>query len=112
MVEQVKGVWLRNFLKSRIWFLGMIIITLTACGGGGGGEAATPAPSGVCDAACVAKAAADKAAADAAAATAAAAAKAAADAAAAAAATAAAAKFTIGLGIPKEMDIVRVKEDI
>jgi len=100
MVEQVKGVWLRNFLKSRIWFLGMIIITLTACGGGGG-DAATPAPSGVCDAACVAKAAADKAAADAAAATAA-----------AAAATAAAAKFTIGLGIPKEMDIVRVKEDI
>jgi hypothetical protein len=97
MVEQVKGVWLRNFLKSRIWFLGMIIITLTACGGGGG-DAATPAPSGVCDAACVAKAAADKAAADAAAAT--------------AAAAAAAAKFTIGLGIPKEMDIVRVKEDI
>jgi hypothetical protein len=104
MVEQVKGVWLRNFLKSRIWFLGMIIITLTACGGGGG-DAATPAPSGVCDAACVAKAAADKAAADAAAATAAAAA-------ATAAAAAAAAKFTIGLGIPKEMDIVRVKEDI
>ena len=104
MVEQVKGVWLRNFLKSRIWFLGMIIITLTACGGGGG-DAATPAPSGVCDAACVAKAAADKAAADAAAATAAAAA-------ATAAAAAAAAKFTIGLGIPKEMDVVRVQEDI
>jgi hypothetical protein len=111
MVEQVKGVWLRNFLKSRIWFLGMIIITLTACGGGGG-DAATPAPSGVCDAACVAKAAADKAAADAAAATAAAAAATAAAAAATAAAAAAAAKFTIGLGIPKEMDIVRVKEDI
>ncbi len=100
MVEQVKGVWLRNFLKSRIWFLGMIIITLTACGGGGG-DAATPAPSGVCDAACVAKAAADKAARDAA------------DTVARdAAAAAAAAKFTIGLGIPKEMDIVRVKEDI
>lgn len=96
MVEQVKDLWLRNFLKSRIWFLGIIIITLTACGGGGGGDAATPAPSGVCDAACVAKAAADKAAADAAAATAA----------------AAAAKFTIGLGIPKEMDVVRVQEDI
>ena len=103
MVEQVKDLWLRNFLKSRIWFLGIIIITLTACGGGGGGDAATPAPSGVCDAACVAKAAADKAAADAATA---AAAKAAADAA------AAAAKFTIGLGIPKEMDVVRVQEDI
>ena len=109
MVEQVKNLWLRNFLKSRIWFLGIIIITLTACGGGGGGDAATPAPSGVCDAACVAKAAADKAAADAAAA---AAVKAAADAAAAAADAAAAAKFTIGLGIPKEMDVVRVQEDI
>ena len=94
MVEKVKDLWLRNFLKSRIWFLGMIIITLTACGGGGG-DAATPAPSGVCDAACVAKAAADKAAADAAAADA-----------------AAAAKFTIGLCIPKEMDVVRVQEDI
>jgi hypothetical protein len=102
MVEQVKGFWLRNFLKSKLCLLGILIITLAACGGGGyGGDAETPAPSGYCDAACVAKAAADEAAATAAAATAAAAAEA-----------AAAAKFTIGLGIPKEMDVVRVQEDI
>ena len=99
MVEQVKGFWLRNFLKSKLCLLGILIITLAACGGGGyGGDAETPAPSGYCDAACVAKAAADEAAAAAAAT--------------AAAEAAAAAKFTIGLGIPKEMDVVRVQEDI
>jgi hypothetical protein len=110
MVEQVKGFWLRNFLKSKLCLLGILIITLAACGGGGyGGDAETPAPSGYCDAACVAKAAADEAAATAAATAAAAAAAAAAT---AAAEAAAAAKFTIGLGIPKEMDVVRVQEDI
>ena len=100
-------------MKSKLCLLGILIITLAACGGGGyGGDAETPAPSGYCDAACVAKAAADEAAAAAAATAAAAAATAAAAAATAAAEAAAAAKFTIGLGIPKEMDVVRVQEDI
>lgn len=38
MVDRVKGFWLRNFLKSKVWLLGILVFVIAACGGGGGGE--------------------------------------------------------------------------
>ena len=100
IVDRVKGSWLRNFLKSKVWLLGILVFVIAACGGGGGADAVTPTPA-------------DTSAADAAAATAAAEAAAAATAAAEAAAAAAAAKLAVpGLVVPKELDVVRVMEDI
>ena len=47
MSEQIKGFWLKNLLKGKVWILGALVIILNvACGGGGGGDAATPTPVG------------------------------------------------------------------
>ena len=90
MVDRVKGSWLRNFLKSKVWLLGILVFVIAACGGGGGADAVTPTPA-------------DTSAADAAAAAAATA---------AAEAAAAALLAVPGLVVPKELDVVRVMEDI
>ena len=37
MSEQVKGFWLKNLLKGKVWILGLFVLILNvACGGGGG----------------------------------------------------------------------------
>ena len=47
MSEQIKGFWLKNLLKGKVWILGALVLILNvACGGGGGGDAATPSPMG------------------------------------------------------------------
>ena len=47
MSEQIKGFWLKNLLKGKVWILGALVLILNvACGGGGGGDAATPTPVG------------------------------------------------------------------
>lgn len=47
MSEQIKGFWLKNLLKGKVWILGVLVLILNvACGGGGGGDAATPTPVG------------------------------------------------------------------
>ena len=47
MSEQIKGFWLKNLLKGKVWILGALVLVLNvACGGGGGGDAATPSPMG------------------------------------------------------------------
>ena len=47
MSQKVKGFWLKNLLKGKVWIMGVIVLMLNvACGGGGGGEAATPTPVG------------------------------------------------------------------
>jgi len=47
MSEQIKGFWLKNLLKGKVWILGALVLILNvACGGGGGGDAATPPPMG------------------------------------------------------------------
>ena len=87
MVDRVKGSWLRNFLKSKVWLLGILVFVIAACGGGGGADAVTPTPTPTDTSA--------------------------ADAAATAAAEAAAALLAVpGLVVPKELDVVRVMEDI
>ena len=48
MSEQIKGFWLKNLLKGKVWILGALVLILNvACGGGGGGDAATPTPMGI-----------------------------------------------------------------
>ena len=79
MVDRVKGVWLRGFLKSKVWALGLLVFVIAACGGGGG-EAATPAPQGGTPATPPA--------------------------------TPPAAPAISGLAVPKEMDVVRTREDL
>ena len=47
MSQKVKGFWLKNLLKGKVWIMGAIVLMLNvACGGGGGGEVATPTPVG------------------------------------------------------------------
>jgi len=89
MVDQVKGVWLRSFLKSKVWALGLLVFVIAACGGGGGGgEAATPAPQGGTPATPPAAPPATP------------------------PATPPAAPAISGLAVPKEMDVVRTREDL
>ena len=39
MSEQIKGFWLKNLLKGKVWILGALVLILNvACGGGGGGD--------------------------------------------------------------------------
>ena len=46
MSQKVKGFWLKNLLKGKVWILGVIVLMLNvACGGGGGGDA-LPEPTG------------------------------------------------------------------
>ena len=45
MSQKVKGFWLKNLLKGKVWIMGAIVLMLNvACGGGG--EVATPTPVG------------------------------------------------------------------
>ena len=38
MSQKVKGFWLKNLLKGKVWIMGVIVLMLNvACGGGGGG---------------------------------------------------------------------------
>ena len=47
MSEQIKGFWLKNLLKGKVWILGVLVLILNVACGGGGGDAATPPPVGV-----------------------------------------------------------------
>lgn len=46
MSQKVKGFWLKNLLKGKVWIMGVIVLMLNVACGGGGGEAATPTPVG------------------------------------------------------------------
>ena len=46
MSEQIKGFWLKNLLKGKVWILGALVLILNVACGGGGGDAATPSPLG------------------------------------------------------------------
>ena len=46
MSEQIKGFWLKNLLKGKVWILGALVLILNVACGGGGGDAATPTPVG------------------------------------------------------------------
>lgn len=46
MSEQIKGFWLKNLLKGKVWILGVLVLILNVACGGGGGDAATPTPVG------------------------------------------------------------------
>ena len=46
MSQKVKGFWLKNLLKGKVWIMGVIVLMLNvACGGGGYGDS-TPQPTG------------------------------------------------------------------
>ena len=46
MSQKVKGFWLKNLLKGKVWIMGAIVLMLNvACGGGGYGDS-TPQPTG------------------------------------------------------------------
>ena len=43
MSEQIKGFWLKNLLKGKVWVMGLAVLLLNvACGGGGGYGDSTP----------------------------------------------------------------------
>jgi len=47
MSQKVKGFWLKNLLKGKVWIMGAIVLMLNvACGGGGGYGDSTPQPTG------------------------------------------------------------------
>jgi len=47
MSQKVKGFWLKNLLKGKVWIMGVIVLMLNvACGGSSGGDVATPSPVG------------------------------------------------------------------
>ena len=47
MSEQIKGFWLKNLLKGKVWVMGLAVLLLNvACGGGGGYGDSTPQPTG------------------------------------------------------------------
>ena len=47
MSQKVKGFWLKNLLKGKVWIMGAIVLVLNvACGGGGGYGDSTPQPTG------------------------------------------------------------------
>ena len=47
MSEQIKGFWLKNLLKGKVWIMGLAVLLLNvACGGGGGYGDSTPQPTG------------------------------------------------------------------
>ena len=46
MSEKVKGFWLKNLLKGKVWILGLFVLILNVACGGGGSDATTPTPSG------------------------------------------------------------------
>lgn len=46
MSQKVKGFWLKNLLKGKVWIMGAIVLMLNVACGGGGGEVATPTPVG------------------------------------------------------------------
>lgn len=46
MSEQIKGFWLKNLLKGKVWILGALVLILNVACGGGGGDATTPSPLG------------------------------------------------------------------
>tara|TARA_B100000614_G_C14126283_1_gene318038 strand:+ start:88 stop:354 length:267 start_codon:yes stop_codon:yes gene_type:complete len=47
MSEQIKGFWLKNLLKGKVWIMGLAVLLLNiACGGSGGYGDSTPSPAG------------------------------------------------------------------
>ena len=92
MSEQVKSFWLKNLLKGKVWILGLFVLILNvACGGGGGSDAATPAPAGSATPATPPSTPATPPSTP---------------------ATPATPPPVAGIKIPKELDVVRVAEDI
>jgi hypothetical protein len=95
MSEQVKSFWLKNLLKGKVWILGLFVLILNvACGGGGGSDAATPAPAGSATPATPATPPSTPATPP------------------STPATPATPPPVAGIKIPKELDVVRVAEDI
>lgn len=46
MSEQIKGFWLKNLLKGKVWILGVLVLMLNVACGGGGYDDSTPQPTG------------------------------------------------------------------
>ena len=46
MSEQIKGFWLKNLLKGKVWILGALVLMLNVACGGGGYDDSTPQPTG------------------------------------------------------------------
>lgn len=46
MSEQIKGFWLKNLLKGKVWIMGLAVLLLNVACGGGGYDDSTPQPTG------------------------------------------------------------------
>ena len=46
MSQKVKGFWLKNLLKGKVWIMGAIVLMLNVACGGGGGYGDSPQPTG------------------------------------------------------------------